>query len=111
MACRPRPLWSGSRAVGGDRRGRRLRQEVYEAIRAIEQVGVLSWVNHIKKRSRVRSRRPQPDATTLRGAGSPAALPVAWPPGAARRLGGECGSGQIKPREPGAAARGVTAGG
>ena len=56
------------------------RGTVYEAIRALEQVGVLSWVNRIK---RVREYVPrpvrQPGATTLRGAGSPAALPVAWP--------------------------------
>jgi hypothetical protein len=32
--------------IRGDHRGRRLRQQhVYEAIRAVEQVGVLSWVN------------------------------------------------------------------
>ena len=52
---------------------------MYEAIRALEQVGILSWVNRIK---RVREYVPrpvrQPGATTLRGAGSPAALPVAW---------------------------------
>ena len=42
---------------------------MYEAIRALEQVGVLSWVNRIK---RVREYVPrpvrQPGATTLRGA-------------------------------------------
>jgi len=48
---------------------------VYEAIRALEQVGVLSWVNRIK---RVREYVPrpvrQPGATALRGAGSSAAI-------------------------------------
>jgi hypothetical protein len=43
---------------------------VYEAIRALEQVGVLSWV---KRPRPVR----QPGATTLLGAGSPAAFPIA----------------------------------
>ena len=55
------------------------RGTVYEAIRALEQVGVLSWVNRIK---RVREYVPrpvrQPGATTLLGAGSPAAFPFAW---------------------------------
>ena len=63
---------------------------MYEAIRALEQVGVLSWVNRIK---RVREYVPrpvrQPGATTLRGAGSPAALPVAW---ALARLAGKAAS-------------------
>jgi hypothetical protein len=74
---------------------------VYEAIRALEQVGLLSWVNRIK---RVREYVPrpvrQPGATTLRGAGSPAALSVGWP---LARLAGKAVSGghrQIKPREP-----------
>ena len=55
------------------------RGTVYEVIRDLEQVGVLSWVNRIK---RVREYVPrpvrQPGATTLRGAGSPAAFPFAW---------------------------------
>jgi hypothetical protein len=62
---------------------------VYEAIRALE-VGVLSWVNRIK---RVREYVPrpvrQPGATTLRGARSPAALSVGW---ALARLGGKAAS-------------------
>ena len=63
---------------------------MYEAIRALEQVGVLSWVNRIK---RVREYVPrpvrQPGATTLRGAGSPAALSVGW---ALARLAGKAAS-------------------
>ena len=51
---------------------------MYEAIRALEQVGVLSWVDRIK---RVREYVPwpvrQPGATTLHGAGSSAAFPIA----------------------------------
>jgi hypothetical protein len=54
---------------------------LYEAIRALEQVDVLSWVNRIK---RVRENVPrpvrQPGATALRGAGSPAALSVGIAP-------------------------------
>jgi hypothetical protein len=70
---------------------------VYEAIRALEQVGVLSWLNRIK---RVRE-YVQPAATKVRGAASRRQRFQSVGPGEARRQGGECGSGQIKPREPG----------
>ena len=47
---------------------------MYEAIRALEQVGVLSWVNRIKRVREYASTR----CNDVAGAGSPAALAVAW---------------------------------
>jgi hypothetical protein len=71
------------------------RGAVYKAIRALEQVGVPSWVNRIK---RVREYVPwpvrQPGATTLHGAGSPAALSFAL---ALARLAGKA-AGEAKGR-------------
>jgi len=61
---------------------------VYEAIRALEQVGV-SWVNRIK---RVRVRPPACSATPSNDVArsrAPAALPVAW---ALARLAGKAES-------------------
>ena len=53
---------------------------MYEVIRALEQVGVLSCVNRIKRVWWEYVPRPvrQPGATRLRGGGSPAAFPFAW---------------------------------
>jgi hypothetical protein len=71
------------------------RSTVHKAIRALEQVDVLSWVNRIK---RVREYVPrpvrQPGATTLRGARSPAALFSRLGPGAARRQGASVAMGR-----------------
>jgi DNA-binding GntR family transcriptional regulator len=59
------PSYEAIAEAAGSARG-----TVYEAIRALEQVGVLSWVNRIK---RVREYVPrpvrQPGATTLREPG------------------------------------------
>ena len=66
---------------------------MYEAIRALEQVGVLSWVNRPPACSATRCN----DVARSRVAGS---VSIRLDPGAVRGLSGECGQGQIKPREP-----------
>jgi hypothetical protein len=102
MACWPRPLWSGFPITRGDRAEAAgcARSTVYKAIRALEQVSVLSSVNRIKS---VREFVPRlfgnccNDVARIRVAGSAFSR---LGPGAARRQGGACGNGQIKPREP-----------
>jgi len=73
------------------------RSTVYEAIRALEQVGVLSWVNRIK---RVREHVPGLFGKPVQRRCAEPGRRQRSQPGAVRRQGGECGKGQIKPREP-----------
>jgi hypothetical protein len=76
------------------------RSTVYEAIRALEQVGVPSWVNRIKC---VREYVPGCSATRCNDVARSRVAGSAFSRlgfGAARRQGGECGQGQSKPREP-----------
>ena len=67
---------------------------MYEAIRILEQVGVLSWVNRPpgqfgNRCNDVARSRVVGSASTSRGSG------------AARRQSGECGNGPSEPSEPG----------
>ena len=95
------------RRHGGERRGRGASttprpasaSPSYEAIRALEQVGVLSWVNRTKTSPPCSATRCN-DVARSRVVGT--AFSVGRGPGAARRQGGECGSGQIKPQQCGA---------